>query len=76
MSVKKTKGGWGVYHCSGGKTSLIAKHKTKKKALAQHRAIMANKKKPNKTKSESSKPKTPKKSNSNKSEWVNWMKKK
>jgi len=44
MSVKKTKGGYAVVHCTGkDKGKAIAKHKTKKKALAQHRAIMANK---------------------------------
>lgn len=42
--IKKTKSGYAVKHCKGkGKT--IAKHKTKAKAQAQHRAIMANKKK-------------------------------
>ena len=46
MSVKKVKGGYAVVHCHGKKKGKpIAKHKTKKKALAQHRAIMANKKK-------------------------------
>ena len=46
MTVKKTKGGYKVVHCHGEKKGkTIAKHKTKKKAMAQHRAIMANKKK-------------------------------
>ena len=36
--------GKSVYHCSKGKKGkLIKKHKTKKEALAQHRAIMVNK---------------------------------
>lgn len=44
MTVKKSKSGYKVTHCRGksrGKT--IAKHPTKKEALAQHRAIQANK---------------------------------
>ena len=44
MSVGKVKGGFAVKHCHGKKKGkVIAKHKTKKKALAQHRAIQANK---------------------------------
>jgi len=46
MSVEKAKGGYAVVHCHGKKKGqVIAKHKTKKKALAQHRAIQANKRK-------------------------------
>jgi len=44
MSVRKRGKSWAVVHCHGkrkGKT--IAKHSTKQKALAQHRAIMASK---------------------------------
>lgn len=44
MSVRKRKGGYAVVHCHGKKKGkTIAKHKTKKEALAQHRAIMASK---------------------------------
>ena len=44
MSVKKVKGGYAVVHCHGKKKGkCIGTHKTKKKALAQHRAIQANK---------------------------------
>jgi len=44
MSVKKVKGGYAVVHCHGKKKGKrIGTHKTKKKALAQHRAIQANK---------------------------------
>jgi hypothetical protein len=46
MTVRKVKGGYAVKHCHGkGKGKVIAKHPTKKKALAQHRAIQINKKK-------------------------------
>ena len=46
MSVKKRKGGYAVVHCHGKKKGqTIAKHKTKKAALRQHRAIQANKRK-------------------------------
>lgn len=47
MSVRKTKGGYKVYHCHGknkGKP-LSKKPMSKEKAERQHRAIMANKKK-------------------------------
>ena len=45
MSVKKVKGGHAVVHCHGKKKGkVIAKHRTRKKALRQHRAIQANKK--------------------------------
>lgn len=44
MSVKKVKGGYATVHCHGKKKGkVIHKFKTKKKALAQHRAIEANK---------------------------------
>ena len=44
MTVKKVKGGYAVKHCHGkDKGKTIAKHKTKKSAMAQHRAIQANK---------------------------------
>ena len=44
MVVKKSGSGYAVVHCRGkDKGKTIAKHKTKKKALAQHRAIHANK---------------------------------
>lgn len=44
MAVRKVKGGYAVKHCTGkNKGKTIAKHKTKAKALAQHRAIQANK---------------------------------
>ena len=46
MSVKKVKGGYAVVHCHGKKKGqVIGKPKSKKKALAQHRAIQANKRK-------------------------------
>ena len=44
MVVRKTSGGYETAHCPGKKKGKrIAKFKTKKKALKQHRAIMANK---------------------------------
>jgi hypothetical protein len=44
MSVRKTKSGWKVIHTHGKKKGqTIAKHKTKKEAMAQHRAIQASK---------------------------------
>jgi hypothetical protein len=45
MTVKKKgKGRWAVVHCHGKKKGkAISTHKTKKKAMAQHRAIQANK---------------------------------
>lgn len=52
MTVKKTKGGWAVVHCHKKKKnskrdkpkgSVIGRHKTKKEAVAQHRAIQASK---------------------------------
>ena len=46
MSVKKVKGGYAVVHCHGKKKGqVIGKHRTKKKAIAQHQAIQANKRK-------------------------------
>jgi hypothetical protein len=42
MVVKKSGSGWAVKHCKG-KKGTIARHKTKKKAQAQHRAIQASK---------------------------------
>jgi hypothetical protein len=44
MTVKKRGKGWAVVHCHGKKKGqTIAKHKTKAKAMRQHRAIQANK---------------------------------
>ena len=44
MSVKKVKGGYATVHCHGkNKGRQIAKFPTKKRAMAQHRAIEANK---------------------------------
>ena len=44
MTVKKVKGGYATVHCHGkDRGKIIHKFKTKKKALAQHRAIMASK---------------------------------
>ena len=44
MSVVKRGGGYAVAHCHGKKKGqTIAKHKTKKAAMKQHRAIQANK---------------------------------
>jgi len=44
MTVAKVKGGYATKHCHGKKKGkIIHKFKTKKKALAQHRAIEANK---------------------------------
>ncbi|MHA1865895.1 MAG: hypothetical protein ACTSWZ_05240 [Candidatus Heimdallarchaeaceae archaeon] len=41
----KRKGMWGVYHCHGKKKGkLIKAFRTKKKALAMHRAIILSKK--------------------------------
>jgi len=46
MTVKKVKGGYATKHCHGRKKGrTITKFKTKKEALAQHRAIQASKKK-------------------------------
>jgi hypothetical protein len=43
--IKKTKSGYKTVHCHGEKAGqTIATFKTKKEALAQHRAIEANKK--------------------------------
>lgn len=43
MTVKKVDG-YATVHCRGkNKGKIISKFKTKKKAMAQHRAIMANK---------------------------------
>jgi len=45
MTVKKSNGGYKTVHCRGKKRGkTIAKFPTKKKAMAQHRAIQANKK--------------------------------
>lgn len=45
MSVKKVKGGYATVHCHGkDKGKVIHKFKTKAEAMAQHRAIEANKK--------------------------------
>ena len=45
MTVRKVKGGYATVHCHGKKKGKqIAKFKTKKAAMAQHRAIQANKK--------------------------------
>jgi hypothetical protein len=44
MTVKKRGSGYATVHCRGKKKGkTIAKFKTKKKAMAQHRAIQANK---------------------------------
>lgn len=44
--IKKTKSGYKTVHCHGKKKGkTIARFKTKEEAQAQHRAIMANKKK-------------------------------
>ena len=45
MSVQKAKSGYKTVHCHGAKKGkTIAKFKTKDEAMAQHRAIQANKK--------------------------------
>jgi len=44
--IKKVKGGYALFHCHGvraGKKIKGSFHKTRKAALAQHRAIQANK---------------------------------
>lgn len=44
MTVKAVKGGYATVHCHGkSKGKTIHKFKTKKEALAQHRAIQASK---------------------------------
>ena len=44
MTVRKVKGGYATKHCHGKKKGkTIAKFKTKKAAMRQHRAIQANK---------------------------------
>ncbi len=44
MSVKKAGGGYATVHCHGkNKGKIIHKFRTKKQAMAQHRAIEANK---------------------------------
>ena len=44
MSVVKKGSGFAVVHCHGKKKGkTIAKHKTKAKAMRQHRAIQAKK---------------------------------
>lgn len=46
MTVQKRGGGYATVHCHGKKKGkTIHKFKTKKEALAQHRAIQANKRK-------------------------------
>jgi hypothetical protein len=46
MAIKKIKGGYATVHCHGkDKGKIIAKFKTRKEALAQHRAIEAGKRK-------------------------------
>ena len=46
MGIRKVRGGYAVVHCHGKKKGqTIKKHKTKKKALAQHRAITSSQKK-------------------------------
>jgi len=43
MTVKKVNGGYATVHCHGkDKGKIIHKFKTKKEALAQHRAIQAS----------------------------------
>ena len=45
MTVKRRGGGWATVHCHGkDKGKTIHKFKTKAEAMAQHRAIEANKK--------------------------------
>jgi len=45
MTVKKVKGGYATIHCHGkNKGKIISKFRTKKAAMAQHKAIMTNKK--------------------------------
>ncbi len=42
--IGKSGGKWAVKHCHGkDKGKVIAKHDTRSEALAQHRAIQANK---------------------------------
>lgn len=44
MSVEKRGSGWATVHCHGAdKGKIIHKFKTKKAAMAQHRAIEASK---------------------------------
>jgi hypothetical protein len=44
MTIGRSKGKWAVKHCHGkSKGKVIAKHDTKRQAIAQHRAIQANK---------------------------------
>ena len=44
MTIARVKGGWATKHCHGAdKGKIIARFKTRKKAVAQHRAIMASK---------------------------------
>jgi len=46
MTVKKVKGGYATVHCHGkNKGKIISKFKTKKGAMAQHKAIMISKRK-------------------------------
>jgi len=42
VTIRKAKSGYVVSHCKSGKTGILGKHRTKKKALAQHRAIKAS----------------------------------
>jgi len=45
MVVRKKGSFWATIHCSGkDKGKIIAKFKTQKQAMAQHRAIQASKK--------------------------------
>lgn len=51
MTVQKRGGKWAVVHCHGkDKGKIIGTHKTKKEALAQHKAIQASKAKRRKKK--------------------------
>lgn len=47
MTIRKVKGGYKIYHCHGSDKGkpLSKKATSKSKALAQHRAIMASRKK-------------------------------
>jgi len=45
MVVKRHGSGYAVKHCKSGKRGIIGKHKTKKAAMKQHRAIQVNKRK-------------------------------
>lgn len=44
MSIRKVKGGYATVHCHGrSKGKVISRFRTRKRVLAQHRAIMASK---------------------------------